>query len=93
MTVAVQQLRDREKEQPEAEHCGENAEDKDGRTAPIDMIVSDVRLIHRWTGCRTQTDTRAEGGHEQERDADDDADVEHSDGSLFTPKMRPAPLN
>jgi hypothetical protein len=83
MTVAVQQLRDREKEQPEAEHRGENAEDKDGRTAPIDMIVAGVRLIHRWIGNRTQADTRAEGGHEQKCNADDDADVEHSDGSLL----------
>ena len=93
MTVAVQQLRDREKEQPETEHGGENAEDKDGRTAPIDMIVVGVRLIHLWTGCRTQADTRAEGGHEQERDADDDADVEHSDGSLLHLKCERLHLN
>ena len=89
--MAVQQLHDREKEEPEADYRGEDSQDEDGGTAVIQMATGERNRIEIWIGNAAISDARAEGGHEHECDADDDAEVEHGANSFATAAMRHPP--
>jgi hypothetical protein len=87
VSLVVQQLHDGEDEEPEAEHPGEDAQDEDGGAALVQMASRGCTRIEIWIGDAAKPNTRAEGGHEQERDADDDANVEHCDSSFLQSRM------
>jgi hypothetical protein len=88
LTVAVQQLHDGEEEEPEADHRGEDAQDKDGGAAVVQVTFPGSKRIQVWIRDPPKSDAGAEGGHEQEGDADDDPDVEHRDSSFCRPEWK-----
>ena len=92
LSVAVQQLHDGEDEEPEADHGGENAEDEHGGTAVVQPTFPGGTRIEIGVGDAAKSDARAEGGHEYQCDADDDADVEHGDSPFRLQKDAQASL-
>ena len=89
--VAVQQLHDGEKEEPETDYRGEDSQDEDGGTAVIQMATGERNRIEIWIGNAAISDARAEGGHEHECDADDDAEIEHGANSFAMAAVRHPP--
>jgi hypothetical protein len=83
VAVAVQQLHYGEEEEPEADHCGEDAQDEDSGAAVVQMTFPGGQRVEVWIRDPPKSDAWAEGGHEQEGDAYDDPDVEHGNGSFL----------
>lgn len=79
LTMAVQQLHDGEDEEPKTEHRGKDAQDKDGGAAVVQMTLPGSKRVEIGIGDPAKSNPWAEGGHEYQCDADDDADVEHSE--------------
>jgi len=75
VTVAVKQLDRGEEDQPQPDQRGEDTEDEDGGAALVRMTPRCFPRIETRMGDPAKSDARAERGHEQERDADDDAGV------------------
>jgi hypothetical protein len=95
VAVAVQQLHRGEEEQPQPDQRGEDTEDEDGGHLLISRpgaVLGRIALPYGVgtgpaMGCRAQANAGAEAGHEQKRDADDDANVKHSDSSISAAGM------
>ena len=92
--MVMEELRDGEEEQPKAEDRGQYAQDQDGGDSLIlaacatggGIALADGVRAGPAAGCRAHTDPRTEGGQQQKRDADDDADVEHGNRVLSKPE-------
>jgi hypothetical protein len=90
--VVGQQLRDGEEEEPETDHGGEDAQNEHRGAALVQMRPRSFTRIEIRIGDPAKPDAGAEGGHEQEGDAHDNADVEHNDSSFSAPGMRASRL-
>ena len=88
LAVVMQQLRNREEEKPTTDHGGEDAQDEDGGAALVQMTSGGGTRIEIGIGDTAKSDPRAEGRHEQERKAGDNADVEHGNRSVSRPECR-----
>jgi hypothetical protein len=82
MAVVVKQLCDGEEEKPETDHGGEDAQDEHGDAALVRMTPRSLTRIEIRVGDPAKAYAGTECGHEQESNADDEADIEHSDRSL-----------
>ena len=86
--MAVQQLHDGEEEEPEADHSSEDAQDKDGGAAVVQVTFPGSKRVEVGIRDPPKSDAGAERGHEQKGDADDNPDVEHGNGSFCRPECR-----
>lgn len=75
-------MRDGIKEEPETDHGGEDAQNEYGGAALVQVPPSGLPRIEIRLGDPAKPHARAEDGHEQQRDADDDPDIKHSDSTL-----------
>ncbi len=94
MAMVVQQLGDGKDEQPKPHHRGQEAQDKKGGDSLIPVAYTRMRCVRRLNriiataavSCRADADSRANGRHQQQGDANDNPHIEHSDG-LLGPKL------